>query len=116
MTPSLEFFQSKITVEPGPGPNIPEAPGDCWIWHGSTVGHGYPQMVRDGHTTAHRWAFSHFNHPLPPRTPIERTCRNILCVNPAHMRLRHSPDRTPEQAEAVAEAVQAALDTPAPTP
>lgn len=68
------------------------AQGGCHIWTGATSGSGrgggYPRMSLDGATVAvHRAAWINENGIIPPRKQIDHTCRNRLCVNPAHLEL-----------------------------
>lgn len=57
----------------------------CWHWTGSPRG-GYGR-IRDGGRTfsAHRASYEHFVGPVPSGLTLDHTCRNKLCVNPAHL-------------------------------
>lgn len=64
----------------------------CWDWQGPTSGNGrgggYPRMNLDGQTVAvHRVVFTHYYGYIPGKKHIDHTCRNRLCVNPAHLEL-----------------------------
>lgn len=64
----------------------------CWIWTGPTSGNGrgggYPRMCLNGQTVAvHRVVFTHFCGYIPGSKQLDHTCRNRLCVNPAHLEL-----------------------------
>lgn len=62
--------------------------GDCWIWTGA-VRHkdGYGMFFKDGQArNAHRVAWELTNGPIPEGLVIDHICRNIRCVNPAHLR------------------------------
>lgn len=63
--------------------------GECWIWTASTSsGTGYPIMKMPGCPceTVRRIVLRMSGKPLKPRQPVEATCDERLCVNPAHMR------------------------------
>lgn len=65
--------------------------GECWMWTG-TVASGYGWFGLGGRgggsTTAHRWAWSSVNGPIPEGMQIDhRTTCSKLCVNPDHLRL-----------------------------
>lgn len=67
---------------------------DCWLWLQSTASHGYGQTW-DGITVrlAHRvaWVLWH-REQVPEDMTIDHTCRNRICVNPAHLRLLTNVD------------------------
>ncbi len=77
-------------------------PDECWPWSGPTNRGGYGVLSwwdKDhgvnsrGHkgsarnTTAHRVAWTSVNGPIPDDLTVDHICRNILCCNPAHLRL-----------------------------
>lgn len=63
-----------------------QAPDACWLWTASVRG-TYPQLGVDGKTyRAHRMFFEWLKEPIPPGYTIDHTCRNRLCVNPAHLK------------------------------
>lgn len=64
----------------------------CWIWTGPTSGtkcnEGYPRMSLDGQTVSvHRVTAMLAFGFLHSRRQVDHTCRNRLCVNPAHLEL-----------------------------
>ena len=70
----------------------------CWLWTGGTSGTldgtqdrrggGYPRFWLDGQmVAAHRAMFVMFAGFVPGKKEIDHTCRNRLCINPAHLEL-----------------------------
>lgn len=66
--------------------------GDCWLWTaqiGGTRGrYGYFRMgtkTSDPRITAHRVSHLLFIGPIPEGYEVDHSCRNTLCVNPAHL-------------------------------
>lgn len=63
----------------------------CWIWTGAKTAGGYGTFVvsTGNATTAHRFAYEHFNGPIPDGMEIDhvwdRGCRRLDCVNPDHL-------------------------------
>lgn len=72
-----------------------EDPSGCWIWRGD-LRHGRGPLFRlklpkpskeKRYRSARRIAYLLFKGEQPPsNTTIHTTCRNVLCVNPDHMR------------------------------
>lgn len=58
----------------------------CWIWRGGLTPSGYPASY------AHRKAWESVNGPRPEGYDIHHVCRNIVCVNPAHLEPRSRRD------------------------
>lgn len=56
--------------------------GDCWWWTASVLPNGYGQF---DHTTAHRAAMVLSGTEVAGDQVVDHLCRNILCVNPAHL-------------------------------
>jgi hypothetical protein len=70
-----ELFLSKI-----------EKTGDgCWIWIGPKTTAGGYLTLKDGDKLAHRISYELFNKDLIKQSPVHRTCKNAMCVNPAHL-------------------------------
>lgn len=60
----------------------------CWLWTGSVVGDGYGEFQYMGKRySAHRLALQLDGRPVPRGMHADHTCRNKLCVNPAHLRV-----------------------------
>lgn len=73
---SLQLFWRKVAIQPD----------GCWLWSGSTNGHGYGRLARSGKLHgAHRFAYEHFIGPIPNGLDLDHLCRVRLCVNPSHL-------------------------------
>jgi hypothetical protein len=61
---------------------------DCHLWTGSTTSQGYPtyKAYGCGCTLVRRAVFVLNGGVLNPRVPVEMTCGEKLCINPAHMK------------------------------
>lgn len=60
----------------------------CWEWSGAKGGGKllYGQSSLDGKgQLAHRVSYQLFVGPIPDGLDLDHTCRNTLCVNPAHL-------------------------------
>lgn len=58
----------------------------CWEWVGSTSNSGYGMFGWNYvATTAHRVAFWWFDRMPSKSEVVDHLCRNIRCVNPAHL-------------------------------
>jgi len=83
MTTDLEHMRDKFYA------NVERSADEtaCWIWTGSTnyrYGHlwdGRAKKLRK----AHRVSYEIHIGPIPNGLVIDHLCRNILCVNPAHL-------------------------------
>lgn len=80
--PELDDARFWAKVEGG-GPGEPD---ECWNWIGALRSPGYA-CFWDGERTqgGHRWAYQRFVGPIPEGYTIDHLCRNMVCVNPAHM-------------------------------
>lgn len=61
---------------------------DCWIWKGSTKGHGYGRIKLDRsrrEIVAHRLSYELFVGPIPQGYMVDHMCKNRLCVRPDHL-------------------------------
>lgn len=62
-----------------------DEPDGCWTWTGATD-LGYGVVKREGKKMqAHRYAYTLSRGPLTTGLHLIHTCRNRLCVNPAHL-------------------------------
>lgn len=60
--------------------------GDCWEWTAGHSGNGYAQFqVGERPHPAHRIAYLLLIGPIPDGLVLDHLCRNINCVNPAHL-------------------------------
>ena len=59
--------------------------GTCWNWTAGTFATGYGSF--DGHKRAHRVAYELLVGPVDTDSILDHVCHNILCVNPAHLRI-----------------------------
>lgn len=60
---------------------------DCWIWIGHKDGRSGYGSMRAGtdRIYAHRLAYQIYVGNIPKGKVIDHICRNIVCVNPAHL-------------------------------
>ncbi len=59
---------------------------ECWEWKAFRNPSGYPKFSHASVSQlAHRWAFTYFVGPIPPRCELDHRCRNRCCVNPLHL-------------------------------
>ena len=72
-----ERFWSKVDVS---------APNECWEWTAgrNSTGYGTFRIGRDMRG-AHRVAYELSVGPIPEGLQIDHLCRNVTCVNPAHL-------------------------------
>lgn len=98
---------------------LEDGPDGCWLWTGDADSFGYPRFYEseryaaglDPLVYAHRWAFEHWNGPIPTpngnaaqRPTIDHTCHDPLvcklgrdcphrrCCNPKHLALVSARD------------------------
>ena len=70
-----------------------QQPGtNCWLWQGPDSGNGrgggYPRMSLGSRTVAvHLVMYVHEHGYIPGGKQVDHTCRNRMCVNPAHLEL-----------------------------
>jgi len=59
----------------------------CFPWLGRFNDRGIPMKTWMGRPIpAARWVWQQFNGPLPDGFVVYRTCGNVACVNPVHLR------------------------------
>lgn len=63
--------------------------GGCWEWtaskHVAGYGHSNLHRLQGGGGYAHRVAYMLAKGPIPKGLSIDHLCRNVACVNPAHL-------------------------------
>lgn len=66
--------------------NRTEEVGECWIWQQGTT-NGQPQMKVKGLPTklVRRMSLQMVDRAAAPGQPVEVTCDDPMCVNPAHL-------------------------------
>lgn len=70
-------MQTKIVLE-----------GDCWAWTGAKNNRGYGSAsagFSGKSMLAHRKAYEAAVGEIPAGLTIDHLCKNIVCVNPAHL-------------------------------
>jgi hypothetical protein len=76
-SPVADRFFAKVSPEPNTG---------CWLWLSALNTNGYGHMKCDGTMRlAHRVSFM-LRHGRWPSMGLDHKCRNIVCVNPDHLR------------------------------
>lgn len=59
----------------------------CWTWNGATNNrYGVSGLKNQESRYVHRMAYVASNGGIPYGLVIDHTCRNMLCVNPQHLR------------------------------
>lgn len=80
----LPLLAARIVVE-----------GDCWIWQ-TTNGRPYdvPRLTlgRKTFTFVHRWLYERWFGPILDGQVVMRSCRDLACVQPQHLRLGTKAD------------------------
>lgn len=64
------------------------ADSGCWEWIGGKSSAGYGSFSlppEHRHTSAHRIGYSWFVGPVSKSEVVDHLCRNVGCVNPAHL-------------------------------
>jgi hypothetical protein len=70
----------------GPIPLIVVTSSGCWEKRGSTRGRGYGCVYYGGKLrVAHRWFYEELRGKIPNGLVLDHLCRNLTCVNPAHL-------------------------------
>lgn len=75
--PAIERFLKKVD----------KTDDGCWLWTGATTAAGYGCFKARSYTLvlAHRWSYEFYLGPIPEGLTIDHLCRDIACVNPAHL-------------------------------
>ena len=88
---------------PKPRPTLPpevcfmrhvnKCPDGCWLWTGAVATRGGGAFFHEKRTQrAHRVAYLLWIGEVPQDCVVTQTCKNILCVNPEHLRLETWPE------------------------
>jgi hypothetical protein len=73
----IERLKARISVDANSG---------CWIWDRPDNKQGYGRFSFGGRRyLAHRAAFILLRGGIAPGMVLDHTCRNPICVNPAHL-------------------------------
>lgn len=83
-------------------------PAQCWPWTGGTfTPGGYPVIrIDNANRVAHRWLWEQMHNViLTAREEVDHTCRNIVCLNPAHHEAVTKVENRRRQAAAMRERV-----------
>ncbi len=74
--PAIDRFMRKV-----------EKTDTCWLWTGGRFDNGYGVFRDDEQRLgrAHRFAYKHFNGPVPDGLLVRHTCDVRHCVNPEHL-------------------------------
>lgn len=70
-----DFILARIDIDPQTG---------CWLWNKGIASAGYGVVNTNGHTTAHRLAYSIWIGD-PGGLNVCHSCDNPPCCNPAHL-------------------------------
>ena len=74
----------------------------CWEWTGFINPGGYGRLSFQGRKAlAHRVAYVLFNGPIRDGLPLDHTCRNKPCVNPAHLEVVDQEENNRRQGAAI---------------
>lgn len=61
---------------------------NCWVWTRAVSKKGYGRIGYKGKLWfVHRLTWTKIKGKIPKNMQIDHKCRNILCANPAHLRL-----------------------------
>lgn len=69
--------------------------GDCWLWPGAKI-HGTPYIAiniagRRVNVNAQKHVLRLSGWTMPPGARVRESCRNPMCLNPAHLeRIGHA--------------------------
>src|SRR5580765_9084 len=62
-----------------------ERSDSCWNWQGSISPKGYGRFRASQGSLAHRYAYELLIGRVPEGLILDHPCRNLKCVNPAHL-------------------------------
>lgn len=90
MSPRIDLFLAKVAAH---------SEEECWTWLGATNDRGYPRWGygpsgAQVNVYAHRFSYETLIGPIPDGLTVDHLCRNIVCVNPAHMELVTKSENT----------------------
>ena len=78
------------------------ADNECWVWTAHKRSHGYGGFRMGEVQLAHVAAVLLDGRTVPVGMVVDHTCRNRLCVNPAHLRVVTKRQNTLENSNSVA--------------
>lgn len=98
------------------------APDECWEYHQPSAWGDGTQWVTNplvrlpdgqGHTSPARFAWACVHGTLDAKQFVTRSCKNKLCVNPAHLALSSAPAKRPRSTMRFAGATPSSPTSPA---